>query len=83
MMRWWNNEAYMKKKVEATAVEEEEEIAEDDRMTRKWTFSVRADLFPGETLCVTGNCESLGEWKHDRVFVLSKEKDDGYSFLVF
>ncbi|XP_073995151.1 glycerophosphocholine phosphodiesterase GPCPD1 isoform X2 [Rhodnius prolixus] len=77
MMRWWNNEAYMKKKVEATAVEEEEEIAEDDRMTRKWTFSVRADLFPGETLCVTGNCESLGEWKHDRVFVLSKEKDDG------
>uniref|UniRef100_A0A023FBW1 Glycerophosphocholine phosphodiesterase GPCPD1 n=2 Tax=Triatoma infestans TaxID=30076 RepID=A0A023FBW1_TRIIF len=77
MMRWWNNEAYMKKKVEIPEVEEAEKISEDDKITRKWTFRVRADLFPGETLCVTGNCESLGEWKHDRMLVLTKEKDDG------
>ncbi|KAK9510485.1 hypothetical protein O3M35_005264 [Rhynocoris fuscipes] len=80
MMRWWNNEAYMKKKVETPVIEEEEIIAitsEDDNMTRKWFFRVRADLFPGESLCVTGDCESLGFWKHDKVFILTKEKEDG------
>lgn len=89
MMRWWNNEAYMKKKAEA---EPQEEIADDndepsekvtyldegiyDKVVRSWVFRVRAEVAHGEVVCVTGNCDSLGNWKHDKVLVLTKEKDD-------
>ncbi|XP_014259991.1 glycerophosphocholine phosphodiesterase GPCPD1-like isoform X2 [Cimex lectularius] len=84
MMRWWNNEAYLKKK--ASSIDDSVRDKQDEDFEpfdiekippkRKWVFKVRADLNPGETMCVTGNCDVLGNWKHDEVFVLSKEKDD-------
>ncbi|CAH1391360.1 unnamed protein product [Nezara viridula] len=89
MMRWWNNEAYMKKKAEA---EPQEEIGGDDdqqsekvtyfdegiydKVVRTWVFRVRAEVARGEVVCVTGNCDILGNWKHNKVLVLTQEKDD-------
>lgn len=40
--------------------------------SKKWMFTVRADTHQGEVICVTGNCASLGNWKHDKVLILSK-----------
>lgn len=34
------------------------------------TFRVKADTNPGETVCITGDCDSLGHWKVDRVLPL-------------
>lgn len=94
-MRWWNNEAFMKKKAESAPKEPEEEnnlkkctytdTAQQyldekvyDNVRRPWTFKVRAEVTSGEVVCVTGNCDTLGNWKHDEVFILSKESlEDG------
>uniref|UniRef100_A0A0A9Y8A0 Glycerophosphocholine phosphodiesterase GPCPD1 n=1 Tax=Lygus hesperus TaxID=30085 RepID=A0A0A9Y8A0_LYGHE len=82
MMRWWTNEAYLKKKSEsAEAKLESEEISEDTGVTileglTPWKFRVRADINAGEIVAVTGNCDTLGNWKHDKVFFLTKERDD-------
>lgn len=88
MMRWWNNEAFIKKKSEPE--ESAKQINKTppemvvpyldekvyDRVVRPWVFRVRAEVANGEVVCVTGNCDSLGNWKHNQVFVLTKEKDE-------
>lgn len=95
MMRWWNNEAFMKKYAESAAKEPEvtNELGTKkndlessnkyldqkvyDNVTRPWTFKVRAEVTVGEVVCVTGNCDTLGDWKHDQVYILTKEKSEG------
>ncbi|KAF6215207.1 hypothetical protein GE061_009959 [Apolygus lucorum] len=82
MMRWWTNEAYLKKKSEsAEAKFDLEDTSEDNGVEVEegltpWKFRVRADINPGEIVAVTGNCDTLGNWKHDKVFFLTKERDD-------
>ncbi|XP_014281827.1 glycerophosphocholine phosphodiesterase GPCPD1 isoform X1 [Halyomorpha halys] len=88
MMRWWNNEAYMKKKAEAEPQEEgtDNDQASDkipyldegifDKIVRPWVFRVRAEVTRGEVVCITGNCDTLGNWKHNKVLVLTQEKDE-------
>lgn len=79
-MRWWTNEAYLRKKSESAEpkidpveVVEEEAAADEEGGTRWWKFRVRADVHPGESIAVAGNCEPLGNWKHDKVFFLTRE----------
>jgi len=36
------------------------------------TFHVRCTTNPGETVCVSGDCEELGSWKHDKPLKLKK-----------
>ena len=75
MLRWWNNDSYSTEKpCPPEEFEEEEEL--DQSEMRKWRFRVRASTIPGETVCVTGNCDSLGNWKHDKALILTKEKDE-------
>ena len=41
--------------------------------TKKWKFSVFVkDVQPGETVCLTGSIEALGNWKIDNVIQLTK-----------
>lgn len=85
MLRWWDNEDTLKceKDDEEDAVirlKEQLSRAESivsEGVTKEWTFKVRADTAPGEVLCVTGDCFSLGYWNYDRVLVLKKDEDSG------
>nr|XP_018898262.1 PREDICTED: glycerophosphocholine phosphodiesterase GPCPD1 [Bemisia tabaci] len=43
---------------------------------RNWKFRVQADIPPGETMCVIGDCEQLGSWKIDDALVLTQEKSN-------
>lgn len=45
-----------------------------DDITRDWVFRVRAEVNSGEVVCVTGNCDTLGNWKHDHVYLLTRER---------
>ncbi|KAL1123856.1 hypothetical protein AAG570_001626 [Ranatra chinensis] len=44
--------------------------------TRTWKFQVRGETFKGETVCVTGDCDTLGNWSHDKVFPLARDNED-------
>lgn len=39
------------------------------------TFRVKAETNPGETVCITGDCDGLGNWKVDRVLPLKAVND--------
>ncbi|CAG2069020.1 unnamed protein product, partial [Timema podura] len=41
--------------------------------SREWRFRVEAETLPGETVCVTGDCRSLGGWASSGVLQLSQE----------
>lgn len=43
-------------------------------MENNITFKVRADTRPDETVCVTGDCDSLGNWAAADVFPLQYKK---------
>nr|CAD7205841.1 unnamed protein product [Timema douglasi] len=66
----------------ATDVGLEPRLEPRDRLTfledelegsRDWKFRVEAETLPGETVCVTGDCRSLGGWASSRVLQLSQE----------
>lgn len=35
------------------------------------TFTVEAESIPGQYICVSGNCSSLGNWEVNEAFVLT------------
>nr|CAD7269674.1 unnamed protein product [Timema shepardi] len=50
--------------------------------SREWKFRVEAETLPGETVCVTGDCRSLGGWASSRVLQLSQESSNVWSIVV-
>ncbi|XP_049962737.1 glycerophosphocholine phosphodiesterase GPCPD1-like [Schistocerca serialis cubense] len=46
-------------------------------LARQWNFRVKADTLPGESVCVVGNCEQLGNWKSSQAVQLTKVLDSG------
>lgn len=39
------------------------------------TFFVGAETKPGQSVCVSGNCPTLGNWEVKNAFVLTKTND--------
>nr|CAD7427126.1 unnamed protein product [Timema monikensis] len=50
--------------------------------SREWKFRVEAETLPGETVCVTGDCRSLGGWASSKVLQLSQETSNVWSSMV-
>ena len=48
------------------------------KMSRLWTFQVTCKTLPGETVCVTGSCAELGNWKVEKLLPLEPQ-DTGYA----
>ncbi|KAK4880391.1 hypothetical protein RN001_008537 [Aquatica leii] len=52
------------------------ERGDEEAKYRLWLFRVRApDLKPGETVCVTGSVNELGQWDPDRCVPLDQEEE--------
>ena len=47
----------------------------DGSGTRDWVFTVKCRTRPGEVVCVTGSCESLGRWRSGGVARMTRVDD--------
>ena len=43
--------------------------------TRDWVFTVKCRTRPGEVVCITGSCESLGRWRSGGVARMERVDD--------
>lgn len=81
MLRWWDNEdlLHIETKDEGDSLllrlgDHSKDSKSLEGATREWRFRVVADTSPGESICVTGNCNSLGNWKYEYILPLRKEE---------
>ena len=44
-------------------------------VTYQVLFNVEAETGPGEVVCVTGDCDELGNWDPDKAVKLQKQGD--------
>ncbi|XP_042246504.1 glycerophosphocholine phosphodiesterase GPCPD1 isoform X1 [Thunnus maccoyii] len=45
--------------------------------TAEVTLAVRGETSPGEVIAVTGSCETLGSWSHQKAVILHPDGNDG------
>lgn len=50
-------------------------ILSENKMPLLKTFIVEAETLKGQYICVSGNCPTLGNWKVNEAFVLSKTNE--------
>lgn len=85
MQRWFfledSENAVLREGLGRTAAKESTVICKPT--PSKWKFRVwTPDLLPGETVCVTGSCNSLGKWAPERCVPLIHEGNNIWSGTI-
>ncbi|XP_050530961.1 glycerophosphocholine phosphodiesterase GPCPD1-like isoform X2 [Daktulosphaira vitifoliae] len=74
MQQWWDPNSLDEDNFQSSIPEKNKEMSKSNHRHEKFkekTFTVEADTIDGQILCVSGNCEALGNWNADKAFVLT------------
>lgn len=71
MQQWFEQDQHISNPILKSAEKIKNKSNSSKTMVMLKTFTVEAEAIPGQHICVSGNCPTLGNWEVNDAFVLT------------